>query len=143
MHFAAYSFRNRAELIKLLLEKGVDPLITTKNSSRTVLHCLLSNLRLRDYNDYDTIRLLLEKGCDLHAVDSEGNTLLHTLLNHLTPKKFPTLDDDEREYNEISNILELLTKDGIMTAKRTDTGLLPVQVAVRRRVSGSQIWTHV
>jgi len=58
--------RNRIDLVKLFIERGLDPSETSRKSGMTAL-------MLAACFDYiDMMELLLEQGADLYAVDESG-----------------------------------------------------------------------
>jgi len=75
LHFAAYNTNNHGSTVKLLLELGANIEATEARYQRTPLMCAA-----RCGND-GALKVLLERGCDTSAVDSQGFTAHMVALN--------------------------------------------------------------
>ena len=64
--------------VSSLLEKGANPNLNSANGYSFPLHCAARNRRL------NVTRQLLDAGADIHALDHEGNNLLHCAVASAT-----------------------------------------------------------
>ena len=77
---AAVVHNGNADIIKLLLKNGAD-ILAKDNNDATVFHGIAINPRLCLMNE-DIITIFREKGLNINAVDSSGNTPLHYAAMH-------------------------------------------------------------
>lgn len=80
--------RGSAAMINLLIKAGIDvDYIERQDDMRTGNTALLFAIRYGDNDAIKSIQLLLKKGANPNAVDSNGNTPLHVLINRGQDKK--------------------------------------------------------
>lgn len=119
--------KNRLEVVKRLLEKGLDPLEAAPNG-RSLLHTRLFDDGPLNLEDLEVFQLLVERGCNIEAVDNDGNSLLHVLLCR---------ENSNDKYAR--DIMLLLLGDGKMKSVQRNDGLLPLNLAVRQRLPASLV----
>ncbi|MDM1292885.1 ankyrin repeat domain-containing protein [Sphingobacterium sp. N143] len=74
---ALATYFNKADIVRLLLSKKVDPNVVTKNEQFTYpLHIAASN------NNEEIGKLLIEADADVNAVQATGDTALHFAAQH-------------------------------------------------------------
>ncbi len=117
LHYAADS---SADICRLLLQHGADPLAVTKSSGETPFHEAASNketcpvfmelkldpnivstvsifkgsspfLRAASFNDLETLEQFLKAGGDVHHFDGDGESALFKVAGFLDKKKFQLL----------------------------------------------------
>jgi len=136
LHSAAIAPFNRIEIFIIMLSKGVDPLALAKEGY-TVLHILAGNQKLAEL-DLALFKLMVEKGCSLYAVDTYGNTPLHFLFENIELDFFDD-EDYDKEYDYLHDILNFLIADGTIKSVVREDGLVPMQVAIGKRMPASII----
>ncbi|WP_257265623.1 ankyrin repeat domain-containing protein [Endozoicomonas sp. ONNA2] len=67
--------KDSVDFIKTLLDRGANPNITVGN--RLLEEKTTPFLKAADWGDYPALKLLLDRGADLHARDDRGCTALH------------------------------------------------------------------
>lgn len=105
------SFFGHLELVKILIEKGADPNLASKNEFKvTPLHsaCAISN--------YGIAELLIENGADVNAKQMQGITPLHSAA-----------------HNGQSKLAKLLINSGAGINSETDKGQTPLSMAEEKK----------
>lgn len=142
LHLAVQAPSNRTEMVQLLLGKGVDPL-EVSDDKRSLLHHLLSNPFLVA-KDFDLLKSFIELGCKVDAIDQAGNTMLHILVADYFPTGYyQGREVDDFDYDHIYNMIRYMFEIYDMRPVVRDDGLLPLQIAVRRRLPSRVIKTVI
>lgn len=158
LHIAMCS-RENSELVELLLDKGSNLNARTRHD-RTPLQLIITHPQAPEVNTWDDIdyfKLLVKRGADVKAVDSDGNTLLHHAARHSsfrvarfllsreldcmarnnageTPLhmtgKTVGYDNKENIKNSLK-IAELLISKGADVNARDNSGWTPLHIAVK------------
>jgi ankyrin repeat protein len=135
LHLAAQAPANRTEIIENLLSKRVDPLEVSKDG-RTILHHLLANPTFKE-KDFELLEKFRGEGCTLDATDLQGNSLLHVLLDENLNHGFYQNEDDPDEGWDQDHVFKLasyLVEHHDTRSLARKDGLLPMQIALRRRL---------
>jgi len=115
---AAVTYR-RAEIAKLLLEKGADPNLQGLEQGFTPLFAAVPIGEVdaalgASWDPYDMVKILLDSGADVHARFMWGTSILHTVV-----KAAPTS----------TRTIELLIERGAEVDARNDIGATPLSWA--------------
>ncbi len=123
-------------LVHQLLNEGADPNIQVVDSTGKE-HSIIISASAK--GDTETIRLLVEAGADLNAVDQNGQTPLHTAACTQTAKLLLELGSDvnAKDNNRLTplhqadnkDIASLLLKKGATLEAKCQNGLTPLHYA--------------
>ncbi|KAH7129728.1 ankyrin repeat-containing domain protein [Dactylonectria estremocensis] len=111
--------QKQLDAMRALLEVGADITATSPNardSGETVLHIFLQN-----FHDLETVRHLVERGCDPNAKNASGSTALHYALSHGSTKMEP---------GHTEAIVRYLLEQGADPNSEDNRGNTPVQYAM-------------
>jgi ankyrin repeat protein len=105
-------------LMKLLIERGADPKITTKDKSTALMASAGlgydegRHLAWTEANSLAAVRLALDLGADVNAIDENGNTALHGAA-----------------FTGANSVVRLLVEKGARLDVKNKLGYLPVTIA--------------
>ena len=95
--------RNQLEIVKLLLEKGANVNIVSKNTKHTLLHSVCQSGAL------DSFKLIIDKAEDVNATNNQGQTAIMLASYARQPEMVKALLEKGADPNIVS-------KDGYMTS---------------------------
>ena len=118
-------------LVRLLLEYGAD--IEARYTTPPSRH--LTPLHLAaECNFVDVLTLLLEKGADIHAVDADGNTVLHCAAGCYSHPRLYRLVPLPASGSELERTVRLLLDKGVNTQIKNTNGKLALDVTADQAI---------